>query len=307
MYLDKYIDNSTVKLNKMTTFIKYKQCYPTYFENNFSDNQYFFRNHLDEYIMVMKKTNCTTTNCPTTKSKILNCSPFVASQLEVVIIFNKFRPEKRMQFFEDQKIMQNVTFYLSPVVPYYEGLNNLKHFTGKYCEWYTCGSKKMDGHIEHGKKEGLFTEYFVTGKVKSRGKILNGLKSGVWVFFSEMENGQVSHVEYKSGMMSGKVIIWKDEKMKVKLKEYQMLNDKKHGPYAEYFGNITIDRKYCYYESLNIDVKEKGFYYFDQKVGHWIEHISEEFYSKGTYINGRRKGFWTIYHAGGRLCEKHYY
>lgn len=283
---------------------KYKMMYPDYFNNsdyvfgcNLNDS-----NNCENFIIykLFPNTICSEDN------KIDKYKKYIASHLKIVLIFNKFEPEKKSVFFSDNDIVEDAEFYITPIVPFYLGLNKCSTYIGKYLEWYDNGIIKFIGYLKKGKKESFCTNYNILGKYKSSGEFVNGLKHNKWLLFHK--NGNVTECFYKNGIMDGNVIVWKSIKKTIKLKSFTLKNGKKNGQYIEYFDkNQSIP---TIFDSHNLNVKTKGNFINDKKTGQWMEMIdcvdTDKYYIKCNYCNGVKKGFVSKYKLDGTLCEKQY-
>ena len=288
-------------------FKVYEHLYKQYFD----DDSYVFGSHIDPNWIVIYKQFDDTVSTPIniiTTEQFANTVRYTANKLEIVLVFDKFEPEIAGFICDSKKIAKGVAYYKKPWVPYYKNLNTDHHYTGKYFEWHDSGAKKLECFIRHGAREGIQIEYYENGKIKAKGRMLNDKRDGLWLI-TKFSSNQVYYLEehfYKSGILSGPVTIWSDEIKKIKLFEYNMHNNKVHGKYIEYYGNMQPFSKYGFMRRFNDDIKSKGNFANGVKVGHWIEHNNKT-YEKGTYLNGIRCGHWIKYHKDGTLCQKSYY
>lgn len=285
----------------MVYLIKYKQLYPTYLNNA----EYVFGSNGD-LITVYKRLENTITSEENDLKERKKYKQYIASHLEIVISFNKFKPEKKSICFVDNKIKYDVHFYLDILPAFYCGIDSNCHYVGKYVEWYQNGLIKTTGFIRHGMRELKWTNYSDTGSVQSVGNILNGVRSGFWTIYS---SNYVTECEYKGGVLFGNVTVWKNKEKTIKLKQFSMLNGKKHGEYIEYLDysdpNLSKKKSDILIPSHYTGVKVKGNYINDKKSGLWFEVDNNyEYYTKSYYLNGIKKRFETKYHSDGTLCKK---
>lgn len=81
---------------------------------------------------------------------------------------------------------------------------------GPYTEYYPNGTKKMEGNMKNGKRDGVWKAYYKNGSVWSIGFYINGLRDGIGVVF--YENGQkYMEGEYKNDKQFGKWSFYSDK------------------------------------------------------------------------------------------------
>ncbi len=276
----------------MANITRYKQLYNCYFNND----EYVFGNYQHDYIIIYKRLPNSITSEENDITQKKKFKQYIASHLEIVLIFNKFKPEKRSIHFSDDKIQYDVKFYLNVLPAFYFDLDKCRHYTGKYIEWYSDGTMKLTGYIKHGTKEKTWIYYNENGKIQCIGKMINNLRCGAWIIYTSGDIEKqtcVTECNYKGGILFGDVTVWKNKEKKIKLKQFAMKNGKKNGLYTEYFDDSN-------------NIKTKGNFIDDKKSGQWFEAISDDYYTKTNYCNGVVKGYITKYHVDGTICDKMY-
>lgn len=285
---------------------KYKELYPSYFNNN----EYVFGQYSFDKILIYKRLDNTMTSEEENVKERKKYKKYLASHLEISLIFNKFKPEKKVVHFFDKKILYDVEFYLNIEPVFYNGLkfepkinifNNF--YTGKYIGWYPDGSIKFNGYLRNGMEDGKFINYLENGKIQSIGNMKNGLRNGKWTIYSnysDYSKNTIIECEYEhNGVLFGKVLVWKlnDKKTRVIHKDFIIKNNVKNGMYSEYFYDEILKK--------NI-LKERGNYLNNKKSGTWFYYIDENYYQKINYSNGIIKGFVSNYKYDGTLLIKTY-
>lgn len=289
----------------MHDIVKYEQLYPKYFNN--SDYVYGYNTEPESNndIIVYKKCSDTITSENLSQNEFKIYERHIASHLEIVMIFNKFNPEKKSIFFSDNRIKYDVHFYITSIVPFYLGLIG-NDYTGKYFEWHDCGALKLSGHLKDGVKEGTFKYYDVSETLQAVGPIVNNLRDGKWTIYGG--SGIITECNYKGNILNGDVNVWSSEEKKTQLdkpfKTFTISDGKKNGLYVEYFDEKSKTTNL--FDSHITNVKTKGNYTNDKKSGQWLEWFDNNYYIKSNYRNGIQKGFWSKYHSDGTLSEKMY-
>ena len=174
----------------------FKSTYPSYInkEDTNETNEYVYGN-ADDWIIVYKKTSNTKTNEDRLNIVCNMYAEYEATELIVVLIFNKFCPHDTINNvvsnpeiysvinYNKNQIIKNdkfrLVYYKSVLVPYFKQILNRKK-----CN-YT----------------GFFTSWYENGLVSEKGYYVNGEKEGVWKYGSTIKNSNnySTQIEYKDG------------------------------------------------------------------------------------------------------------
>ena len=242
-----------------------------------------------KYIVVLKMLPCTKTNeSRTTNNTTPNNAIYRGSEFEVVMIFNKFRPEDQPFEIENSyyhtklkyivgKIAKADSFNDDIEILISHGINYFKSFIPAFFCELTC----------HRSYTGKVMNWFNDGQFYYECEYINGNISGPYRMFHHGTEKFKYIGEY--GANGNKINKWSEffPSGKTKSIEYFSLDGKKHGQYLFYDENgiVLIDGNF----------KE------NKKDGKFIyKYTNDIIKSSGKYINGKEHGSWTYNYENGK-------
>ncbi len=152
--------------------------------------------------------------------------------------------------------------------------------------WYANGTKKAEGRLHKGKREGHWVFFYANGNKRAEGSYSAGRMTGPWKLYYRSGKLQAEG-EYRNNTRHGTWIIYYESGRKKSEGTYT--GGIKNGPWTEY------------YESGNVFFK--GHYVGGLAHGPWVYYFQDgSFYQSGTYTEDVRTGQWKICIAPGGPC-----
>lgn len=190
------------------------------------------------YIVVMKKCDETKTNELRDRVVDPKFARFRANRLLVLVIFNKFVPNVRINYvnaqygwphYEVNKIISdnrydpNINYargsgiqYTRTIEPAFHcvgdghvavGSKMFEHVTGTWMKWFDNGTKSDEFEIVNGKRHGKFMVWFENGNVKMEGTYMDNKLNGL--FICRHDNGSIQYeATYIEDKLHGKSTHW---------------------------------------------------------------------------------------------------
>ena len=192
----------------------------------------------------------------------------------------------------------------------YFQINTDEAFSGKTETRYPNGNLELEGTIEKGYKEGVWTTYYESSQKKSKGKYLTSLKEGTWQYWQE--NGKELATEnYTKGVLLNENSVEQSKEM------VEISNPKR--------AVNSINSETIIKEKQTNDVKENSIKMSQLnssiKKGKVRKMFNGEPYTgavkdydengvktvSGFYENGLRSGKWTYYYPSGDVKDVKFY
>jgi antitoxin component YwqK of YwqJK toxin-antitoxin module len=152
--------------------------------------------------------------------------------------------------------------------------------------WYADGTKKSEGGLSHGQRDGAWVFFYPNGNKRAEGSYRAGRMEGPWKLYYKSGRLQ-SEGEYRNGSKNGPWTIY-----------YESGRKKSEGTYA---GGLKNGPWTEYYESGGVFFK--GSYVADLAHGQWVYYFENgAFYQGGTYTEDVRTGVWKICIAPAGPC-----
>ena len=163
----------------------------------------------DDWIIIYEKTPTTKTN--ENRSNILNYlfAEYEATELSVILIFNKFCPHDTTSNLTSQneicsivnynkgQIIKNNNFrliyYKSILIPYFKNLLNRakSNYTGFFVSWHENGLISEKGYYVDGEKNGLWE--YKTSSLVSKIKYKNGVVQHIYESVDSIDSNELTN------------------------------------------------------------------------------------------------------------------
>jgi antitoxin component YwqK of YwqJK toxin-antitoxin module len=124
------------------------------------------------------------------------------------------------------------------------------------------------------------------GQLAAEGWYFNSVKDSTWKYYSYYDQSLTSMETYQKGIRNGAMVhFYKNGEVSEKI---EWKNDKKEGPWEQYFNGKIL--------------KLKGFYVNGQLNGSFVVNFEDGTpFVSGNYLNDQRHGKWTFYNEDGTV------
>jgi antitoxin component YwqK of YwqJK toxin-antitoxin module len=155
--------------------------------------------------------------------------------------------------------------------------------------WYRDQTRKSEGALSSGKREGAWKFYYPNGKLKGEGAFRENRKVGPWRYLYETGKIKASG-SYLDGKMDGKWEFYYPSGRREL--EGSFLRGEKSGGWTNYYENGEVFFSGDYRKGLS--------------NGPWVYYFENgKLYQSGEYRDDLRIGTWTICVTPDAACEKH--
>lgn len=180
-----------------------------------NSNKYVYKSCGIEWIVILEWVLCAKHNEARSNYPYdFNFAKFRASKFKVIKIFNKFDPEKTIprikntvyekktiqyvvnkivvaeDYCRDIRIIcaEGIHYYRSIIPAFFCELRKCEKYVGDIVEWYSDGSKCVEGHLENLKKTNTWIWFRDNDKKNYEGSYVNDKQNGLWTFYHENGN-----------------------------------------------------------------------------------------------------------------------
>lgn len=185
---------------------------------------------------------------------------------------------------------------------------------GTYTSWHENGQMSSTVYYWHGKEEGWWHAWHENGQLKEEGQYMEGKKLGLWLAW--FEDGERAEEAFYGGVdrLHGRYVKWSQEEGYKIVKSLHYRHSKLHGMCAWQEDEGEVARSEFYLDGkLMITFSEGGqeFFrctrpqrYYNSEYDLWVAwEVGCTRFHIGKFVDGAKKGRWTIWSGAGELID----
>jgi antitoxin component YwqK of YwqJK toxin-antitoxin module len=166
----------------------------------------------------------------------------------------------------------------------YKGFFRDSKPVGEMFRYYETGALKAYMVYDDKGEYARVRLFYADGQVAATGVYFNSLKDSTWCYYSYYDHSLTTREIYSKGKRNGLMVnFYSNGNPSERL---TWVNDKKEGPWEQYFADNTLKLKAAYKEG-----KLEGEFL--------VNYDSGKPYLKGGYKNGLREGNWSFFNEDG--------
>jgi antitoxin component YwqK of YwqJK toxin-antitoxin module len=166
----------------------------------------------------------------------------------------------------------------------YKGFFKDNKPAGEMFRYYETGELKASMVYDRNGEYARARLFYADGQVAATGVYYNSVKDSIWCYYSYYDHSLTTREIYSKGKRNGQMINYYNNGNPSE--KITWVNDKKDGPWEQYFANNTLKLKAMYREGK---LEGEFLVYYD----------SGKPYLKGGYKNDLREGEWIFFSEDG--------